>query len=337
MNMTTHRQFNLLNRTFAILALTLAIVLSSCSTDDGDSSSTLVGEWYKKSDFEGIGRSGATVVIIDGKAYVGTGFDGTKWLKDWWQYDPDKDFWIRKADFPGSARTAAVGFAANGKAYVGTGYNGVSNLKDFYEYDPSTDEWSQVADFEGSARYGALAFEINDKGYIGTGYDGNYLKDIWQYDPNENAWEQKVSVGGSKRTNAFAFVIDGKAYVGGGKNNGVLQQDFWEYDPEKDAWTSKTALDDDDDYTISRELASTFVINGYGYIACGTISSISSQVWEYDPSSDTWKEKTSFEGSSRENAIGFAIGNKGYISTGRNSNLRYDDIWQFDPLAEDTD
>ena len=80
-------------------------------------------------------------------------------------------------------------------------------------------------------------------------------------------------------------------------------------------------------YTIARELASTFVINGYAYVAGGTVSGIDAQVWEYDAANDAWTQKTSFEGPYREGAIGFAIGGKGYISTGRSSGVRYDDIW----------
>lgn len=337
--MTTYRQFNFFTQVFILLAVSL-VTFSSCNSDDDDD--TLLGEWYEKSDFEGVSRSGAVVVTINNKAYMGTGFDGTDWLRDWWEYDPELDQWDEKTAFPGAVRTSAVAFTINGKAYVGTGYDGKNNLKDFWEYDPVADEWNQIADFEGTARYGALAFAIGDRGFVGTGYDGKWLKDIWEYKPGKNQWEQKASVGGSKRTNAFVFVINDKAYVGGGTNNNVIEYDFWEFDPvENDSigdWDEMTALDDDDqDYNVARELSSAFVINGYGYVACGAIGSINSEVWEYDATTDLWTEKTTFEGSSRESAIGFAIGAKGYISTGRNSSMRYDDLWQFDPLAEDTD
>lgn len=327
--------------TMLILAVVTAV--SSCSSSSDDT--TLLGDWYKKSDLEGVGRSGAVSVMIGDKGYIGTGYDGKNWLTDWWQYDASRDFWLKQDPFPGAARTAAVAFVANGKAYVGTGYANNVLFKDFYEFDPTIApgsglQWRQVADFEGGIRYGALAFAVNETGYVGTGYDeSNYLKDMWKYVPANDDWVQVVSVGGSKRTNAFAFVVNGKAYVGGGKNNGVLQFDLWEYNPELDTWTAKTALDDDDQpaVTISRELTTTFVINGLAYLVGGASSSIDSQVWEYDAATDTWTQKTTFEGATRESAVGFAIGGKGYVTTGRNSSARYDDIWQFDPLAEDVD
>src|SRR6187399_295985 len=109
MNMINYKPFNLRTRVFILLASISSITIaSSCSSPEEDSSSDLLGEWYKKSDFEGVSRSGAVAITIDNKAYVGTGFDGSKWLKDWWEYDADRDFWVRKADLPGSARSSAV-------------------------------------------------------------------------------------------------------------------------------------------------------------------------------------------------------------------------------------
>jgi N-acetylneuraminic acid mutarotase len=329
------------------LLLTTMIVLltvMACS-DPVEATEELLGEWYKQSSYEGVARSGAVGFVIDGKAYVGTGYDGDKWLKDFYQYDAEKNNWYKKADFPGVARSAAVAFALNGKGYVGTGFDGTDYLKDFYEYDPSTDSWIQVADFSGTARFQATAFVLDNLGYVGTGYDGNYLKDIYAYDPLYNTWIQKASYSGDKLINAFSFSIDGRAYVGGGMNNGVLNQELWEYDPLSDIWKEKNDLQDDDSdddeedegYTIARVLSSYFVIKGKGYVCLGTRSSLDSQIWEYNPSVDAWELKTAFEGSLREAAVGFTIEDKGYIATGRSAAYRFDDLWKFDPAAEDVD
>jgi len=334
---------NMFKKYLSIAGVTIGLLLfNACSIGDpGNDTSGLLGEWYKKSDFEGSSRSGTVLITIGGKAYMGTGYDGSKWLKDWWEYDPERDFWTRKTDFPGVARSTATAFSIHGKGYVGTGYDGTKNLRDFWEYDPGADSWKQIADFEGTARYGALSFAIGNRGYVGTGYDGSYLKDIWEYIPDTDSWTQRVSVGGSKRVNAFVFVIDDKAYLGGGKNSGVLQHDLWEYDAAADTWTAKKRLDHKDytnqGYTISRELPASFVINGLGYITCGTVSALDPAVWEYNPAKDVWTKRTTFEGAVREGPVGFAMNGKGYLSTGRSGTLRYDDIWMFDPLATDTD
>jgi N-acetylneuraminic acid mutarotase len=331
-----------------VLLITCAFMLFSSCSDS--SSTTLLGDWIHKSDFEGVKRSGAVSFQIGDRVFVGTGFDGTYRLKDFWEYDAARNTWIRKADFPGTARNSAVAFSAAGKGYVGTGFDGTNRLNDFWQYDPDTNSWTQVADFlgdypdEARYRYGAVAISLNDKGYVGSGYGAtlptggaNDLKDWWEYDPNTNTWSRKTSMGGSKRENAFAFVINGTAYVGGGYNNDY-PTDFWKYNVSDDQWTELNPLDDADnsdyDYAIQRESASTFVINGKGYLCVGTFSSIVGTVWEYDVATDLWTQKTTFESTARDAAVSFAVGSYGYIATGRNgSTLRFDDLWAFDPNA----
>lgn len=329
----------------ATLLVSLRIFLSLMACSSSTDTTVYLGDWYKKSSYEGVARSGAASFVIDGKVYVGIGYDGDKWLKDFYEYDAEKNNWFKKADFPGIGRSAAVAFTINGKGYVGSGSDGTNYLKDFYEYDPIADSWTQVADFTGSARFEATAFAIDNLGYVCAGYDGNYLKDMYAYDPQSNTWSQKASFSGDKLINAFAFAIDGKGYMGGGMNNGILNQEFWEYDPINDKWTEKndlqddTADDDENDsgYAIARQQAVTFVINGKGYVGLGLRSTLDAQIWEYNPTLDQWTEKTSFEGSLRESAVGFALGDKGYVATGRSSSLRFDDNWMFDPNAADVD
>ena len=324
---------------FALLFLFMLTFsfLNSCSKDD---TNDLVGNWVSVSDFDGLPRSDAVGFSIGTKGYVGTGYDGDKRLNDFWEYDVDKNSWSQKADFPGIARNAAVGFATDTKGYIGTGYDGRNKLNDFWEYDPGTNTWNRRADFGGSPRYSAVAMSINNKGYIGTGYDGNFLKDLWEYDPENDTWTQRTSIGGSKRTDAASMVIDGKGYILTGIDNGVYQTDMWEYDPGTDVWTKMRAITNsssesyDDKYkTIVGTSKVGFSINGKGYLATGG-QSASKDVWEYNPITDLWTEKTGFEGSARADAVGFAIGNLGYITTGRSGSYYFDDIWSFNPDAE---
>ena len=319
-----------------------ALFITGCSKDT-DTSSDLVGNWVRRGDFEGVARGEAVSATLNGKVYAGLGFDGTNRLTDFWEYNPDTDFWVRKADFPGTARNTAVSFAAAGKVYVGLGYDGVNKLNDFWEYNPTSNTWRQVANFGGSARYGAKAFSINDKGYVVSGYDGNQLKDFWMYDPALNTWTQKVSPGGSKRTDATVFVIDNKAYLATGINNGTNINDFWMYDPAADTWTEKRKISNvsdetyDDDYAIIRYNAVSFTLNGKGYITTGITSGYTATTWEYNPADDTWTQKTAYEGSVREGAIGFAVKDRAYVALGRSSSYRFDDVREFKPLDEAND
>lgn len=321
------------------LILLANLLVTGCTKSDSGDDDT-IGNWVRRSDFEGVARSEGIACVLGEKAYIGLGYDGKNPLSDFWEYDSNADFWKKRASFPGAPRSSAVAFSANGKIYAGLGVAGVNYFKDFWEYDPGADSWKQIADFGGSARYDAIAFGLNNKGFVCGGYDDNYLKDFWSYDPVNNSWTQLVSPGGSKRTEASVFTVGEKAYLCLGSNNGAYVNELWEYDAVADSWSEKRKLsnisDDsyDDDYTIVRANAVAFSMNGKGYLSTGTTGGLTSSTWEYDPQTDAWIEKTAFEGTAREGATAFSINNRGYITTGRTSSLRLDDLREFLPAAE---
>ncbi len=318
-----------------LLLLTITVNYSCEKTDDED----LIGNWIRLSDCDGLARGDAIGFSIGNKGYLGTGFDGEERLNDFWEYDVTKNSWTQKADFPGIARNGAVGFGTGTKGYIGTGFDGKNKLNDFWEYDPSGNTWTRKSDFPGTARYAAVGMSINNLGYIGTGFDGNYTKDFWEYNPDTDIWAQKTSIGGSKRKDAACFVINGKGYITTGIDNGTYQTDLWEYDPSGDIWTKKRPIsnvsdeDYDNDYSSIIGIFKTgFTIGNKGYVATGG-QSTGVDVWEYNPSTDLWIERTNFEGSSRADAVAFTIGNLGYLTTGKTGSYYFDDLWSFEPSA----
>jgi len=46
---------------------------------------------------------------------------------------------------------------------------------------------------------------------------------------------------------------------------------------------------------------------------------------------DVWFQKTDFGGGGRTSAVGFSIGNKGYVGTGINGITHLKDFWEYDP------
>ncbi|GAB3660595.1 kelch repeat-containing protein [Echinicola sediminis] len=323
------RKVNLFNLFLPLLAI---ISISSCVSDEEETSE---GNWVRRSYFDGDNRSNAASFSIGDRAYIMGGYTGDEYLSDFWAYNPEGDYWERKADFPGNSRSNAVAFEINGMGYVGTGYDGTDKLKDFWQYDPQTDSWKEVASFGGTARYDAVGFSLVGKGYIGTGYDGSEQKDFWQYDPQTDSWQQIISMGGAKRQGAAAFVIDDVAYVCTGINNGSYEFDLWALNGNTLEWTQKEDLDYDDDYTIYRTNACAFSIDGHGYISVGSQGSITGSTWEYHPSSDTWQEKTDFEGTFRTGASAFSVNNeRAFVLLGKSSSLRFDDIWELQPFVD---
>jgi N-acetylneuraminic acid mutarotase len=329
-----------------IMCLMAGVVMagmSSCNKSDSDDDE-YVGNWFRSYDFEGVARTEAVSFVIGNYAYVGTGYKkDDERLSDFWAFEQSTGTWYQKADMPTTGRNSAVAFSIDNKGYVGTGYDGTNYLKDFWQYDPDNNTWSKKADFGGSARYGAVGFSINGKGYITTGYDDNYLKDLWEYNPSGNQWEQKASLAGTKRKDAVAFVINNKAYLCTGLNNGAYPDDLWEYDGTANTWTQKRRIinisddDYDDDYNIIRSNACAFVIDGLAYITNGEHSGNTGTTWMYEPNSDIWTQKTTFESTTRVGGIGFSLNNKGYVTTGNNSSYSFDDMWQFAPYAEQVD
>jgi N-acetylneuraminic acid mutarotase len=314
------------------------LILVGCSKSDDDP----LGNWVKKSDFEGRPRGSAVSFVIDNKAYVGLGYNDDSnstedYLNDFWVYNPSTDRWDRIADFPGKGRIAAVAFSVNGKGYVGTGYDGDKKLKDIWEYDPIANTWTQKDDFLGGARYKAVGFSLDKFGYIGTGYGDDSVDkiDFYRFDPtaaNGSQWVKVQSIGGSKRRGATAFTYNNKAYVCTGISNGVFLTDMWEYDPTADSWSKKVDLDYDSDWTITRQNAASFVLDGKAYVFLGEKSSTLSTVWEYDFSANTWVVKTDFEGAARTNTVTFSVAGKALVATGQTGSYYLDDVWEFKPF-----
>jgi len=239
-----------------------------------------------------------------------------------------------KSGYPGGAIYGAAGFSIGSKVYLGFGFNEDGELRGrgFWEYDPTTDEWTRKADFGGTDRGDAVGFSIGNKGYIGTGWNGNSnSKDFWEYDQATDRWTKKADFGGSARSQAVGFSIGNKGYIGLGWDGGNYDQnDFWEYDPETDIWSKKA-----DFVGIARTQAVGFSIGNKGYIGTGATAwsddfSKLKDFWEYDQLTNVWIKKADFEGSVRYGAVGFSIGNKGYIGTGSDQSTLFNDFWEWD-------
>lgn len=88
-------------------------------------------------------------------------------------------------------------------------------------------------------------------------------------------------------------------------------------------------------------MTSGFSINGKGYVGLGRNNNNLQETdfWEYDPTSDSWTQKAQFPGTGRGQAVGFSIGNKGYLGTGftptaQISGIYHGDFWEYDPTLD---
>ncbi|MFA4851460.1 MAG: T9SS type A sorting domain-containing protein [Bacteroidales bacterium] len=160
----------------------------------------------------------------------------------------------------------------------------------------------------------------------------------------QSAWTQKTDFGGTARCYAVGFSIGTKGYIGTGTLDfGGGTKDFWEWDgdpasPSYNTWTQKADVGGQE-----RLFAVGFSIGSKGYIGTGSDGNTNvgmTDFWEWDsdtasPSYNTWTQKAPFPGAARFGAVGFSIGTKGYIGTGRCDPNYYKDFWEYNS-ANDT-
>ena len=80
--------------------------------------------------------------------------------------------------------------------------------------------------------------------------------------------------------------------------------------------------------------ACAFSIGSKGYVIGGAFDGNYLQdLWEYDPAANTWTARAPFPGPAREDAVGFSIGSKGYMTTGYNGS-HLNDLWEYDPATD---
>ncbi len=272
------------------------------------------GNWTKRLDL-GVPLQGAVAFSIEGKSYLCTGKTDVA-QKSVWCYDGK--VWTQKADFPGAARFDAVGFANQGFGYLATGTDGTQKFKDFWQYDPSKDAWTQMADFGGSARSEAVAFVVENDFFVGLGDDNSLLSDFWRY--RAGSWQQVSDFAGSARRLATAWAIGNQAFVALGETASGLSREVWKF--QDGTWTQEPDFEGD-----ARKAPVSFTFNNYAFVGLGENESDTlSDFWLYDAQQKAWLLKTRFPGPKRSRAVGFALGDKGFIATGSLQK----DLWQYD-------
>ena len=250
--------------------------------------------------------------------------------------------WTKKADFPSSSRFYGVGFSIGEKGYYGMGQKQVSLFSykvynDFWEYDPANNTWTQKSDFPGGGRIGAKGFAVHGKGYAGFGYfimpDGpnagsnDYQKDFYEFDPSANTWSKKNDqfLGGGD----ICFLIRDTLRVVNPEYRILKTYNFLTDTWFESTWDKKEIMPK---YENIPENDAGFSAGGKEYIvtAVKKKGNIVNQLWEFDPRTLAWKERSSLPASGIDAYTTFSIDDKGYIMRDGNDLLEYDpaaDTW----------
>lgn len=197
--------------------------------------------WTAKTSFTGTARGFATSFVIGDNAFVGTGYNGSTYLKDFWKYNSVADSWTQVADLSGNARSYSVGMTLSGKGYVGCGRDAAAAYKDFYQYDTTSNTWSAKADFGAGVMYGSAFFVVANKGYVVLGNKGTSgpSDECWEYDPSGNTWNKKSNFTGNAQGGALGLTDGTYGYVVFGGGLSGLVKELYQFDPTSTASVSK--------------------------------------------------------------------------------------------------
>lgn len=190
-------------------------------------------KWTAKASLPDTARDGAGVFVLNNKAYVVGGGNGSS---DLWEYSPSSNTWTEKAPFPGGkiedayVFTLGTGAAARGYVSCGGTYTpgvGYQFYKKTYAYDAATNTWTAKADFPGSPRRDGSAFTMNGKAYCGFGVLNSaysqYSDTFFAYDPSSDSWSAPVKnkFPTVARAHAYTISFPSFAFIGGGWSFGA--------------------------------------------------------------------------------------------------------------------
>jgi len=232
-------------------------------------------------------------------------------------------------------------------------FNSTSSAKKFFVYlfifviaseakqslAQGPDSWIQKNDMSSAGaadRSRAVGISIGNFVYVGTGWDGTQnWAGWWRYDPATDTWAQMSDFtsafpAGTARRECVAFSVGGFGYLGLGTDGSNTFQGLWKYDPGNNTWVNVNNTN------IPRYAPVSFVIGSKAYVTTGYdppgSPAYKNDLWEYNPSTDTWTAKANFPGVARYEAIGFSVGGYGYVGTGIDGSGAYQkDFWQYNP------
>ena len=212
---------------------------------------------------------------------------------------------------------------------------------------PSSAQWTSKAAFPGIARAKAVSFAIGDTVYVMGGVTNSnlILKDFWKYDMNGNAWTQVPDFPGEERYGAASFVLANTGYIAtGGNDNGYLD-DMWQYDPATSNWLQRTGLPAGSaQHENQRAEAYAFVINNKAYLGGGngwvfgansTNPIAFTDLWEWNPGTNTWSTKASVPDVGKNFSVAGVINDKAYIGLGCDAGqtTNFKTFWEYDPAG----
>jgi N-acetylneuraminic acid mutarotase len=155
----------------------------------------------------------------------------------------------------------------------------------------------------------------------------------------QGTWTQIADMLLPVRCQAVAFSIGPFGYAAGGQESlsppdFKVRKDFLRYDPGTNTWSSLPDLPQ----PITEAIV--FTIGGKAFLTTGRDSLESlpiDKIYVWDTTTGIWEVQGILpESLKRIRAVGFSIGNKGYLATGLSAgkNQVLNDLWEYDPETD---
>lgn len=301
-----------------------------------------IDEWFPKAGDIGVERPGGARFDALGFNFgdtiiFGGGNQGLGYLNpSMWMYDPTTRQW--NGDFAPLIQVT-YSFENKGTAFAdGIGFG------------------IEFTDINAPIGKKARCIYVGLGDYVGDDHPDSKSRAILEYDFGDlvPSWKHITDFPGSRRSGAVSFVIGNRAYIGTGKGT-VIASDWYVFYPElardQNPGTLEWRVLENKPSNIGRKGAVAFTLNGRGYFGLGydENGNFLKDWWEFRPNvldatKGTWTKKADFPGLARANAVGFAIGDQGYVGTGDNilgdmesdpptyTGEFFEDFYRYDPF-----
>ncbi len=153
---------------------------------------------------------------------------------------------------------------------------------------------------------------------------------FFSYSSAAQTWIQASNFPGTARDDGSQFTIGNKTYCGLGLDlNFSCTNDFYSFDMFTETWLAFANLP----IGNNRQYACGFTLKQQGYIFGGVtcVNFFQNDLWEYDPTLNSWACKASLPSVGRSGSAVFTMNNAAYIIGGRtSSNNGIAEVWAYD-------
>lgn len=278
--------------------------------------------WVSLPDFPGSKRDDGVAVVVNQKAYFGTGLQEWNTTIDFYALDLNSFSWKAIPNMPNTTeRQYACAFAAENSFYVfgGDGVGGA--LNDLYKFDILQSNWMAMSSKPGTGWIGASCLNFGDEVIFTGGRSQTGLVDrkVWQYSIGTNTWQQKNDLPFAGRWRASTCVLNGLGYFMFGIDSAnTYHKEFYSYDPVNDQWTKLMDLP----FTNGRAYASLNVANNRLVLFGGkdSLNNYYKDLWYYHPGANTWLQGLDLPAAARKGGMSVGYGESMIYSCGIKAN-----------------